>query len=129
MKIIISDTILNGNGEEPKNLIVRTRRISKTESAISSENALLFDKKNSSVTATFELERAHKSASDAEIFALSHAPEIESLLPSQLKFQISQSRQVFALSECVLSEIRISVNGAITSSKYEFKAKKAYYEQ
>ena len=35
MKISISQTQLNANGEEPKNLLVRTKRSTKTEAAIS----------------------------------------------------------------------------------------------
>lgn len=129
MKIFISTKILNGAEEIPKNLLVRTWRANTTASAINADKALIFDRGNSAIGVTFELERAHKSPADAEIFALSHAAEIESLLPAELKFEISQSRRIFSLANCVLAEIRISVNGAITLSKYEFKAKNAYYEQ
>ena len=48
MKISISQTQLNANGEEPKNLLVRTKRSTKTEAAINSANALVFDRGNSS---------------------------------------------------------------------------------
>lgn len=128
MKINISQTPLNANGEEPKNLLVRTKRATKTEAAINSANALVFDRGNSSVTATFEIERAHPTPGDAEVFALSHAAQIEAMLPADLEFCAPETGKAVSLSECALSEIRISANGAITNSKYEFKARKASHE-
>lgn len=128
MKISVSQTPLNAGGEEPKNLIVRTKRAAKTESAINSANALVFDRGNSSVTATFEIERAHPSPGEAGIFALSHAAQIEALLPADLEFSAPKTGGKISLSECALSEIRVSANGAITNSKYEFKARKASHE-
>lgn len=73
MKISVSQTALNPGGEEPKNLLVRTKRSTKTESAINAEKALVFDRGNSAITASFEIERAHKTPAAAELFALSHA--------------------------------------------------------
>ena len=128
MKINISQTPLNANGEEPKNLLVRTKRATKTEAAINSANALVFDRGNSSVTATFEIERAHPTPGDAEVFALSHAAQIEAMLPADLEFCAPETGKAVSLPDCALSEIRISANGAITNSKYEFKARKASHE-
>ena len=117
MKISISQTQLNANGEEPKNLLVRTKRSTKTEAAINSANALVFDRGNSSVTATFEIERAHPTPGDAEVFALSHAAQIEALLPADLEFCAPETGKAVSLSDCALSEIRVSANGAITNSE------------
>ena len=128
MKISVSQTELNPGGEEPKNLLVRTKRSSnKTESAINSEKALVFDRGNSAITASFEIERAHKTPALAELFALSHAEKIQALLPADLNFDIGENK-IVSLPQCALSEIRISVDGSVTNSKYEFKARKANYE-
>ena len=101
MKISVSQTALNPGGEEPKNLLVRTKRSTKTESAINAEKALLF--------------------------ALSHAEKIQALLPADLNFETGENKKI-SLPQCVLSEIRISVDGSVTNSRYEFKARKANYE-
>ena len=125
MKISVSQT--DPGGEEPKNLLVRTKRSNKTESAINSEKALVFDRGNSAITASFEIERAHKTPASAELFALSHAEKIQALLPADLNFDIGENK-IVSLPQCALSEIRISVDGSVTNSKYEFKARKANYE-
>lgn len=127
MKISVSQTALNPGGEEPKNLLVRTKRSTKTESAINAEKALVFDRGNSAITASFEIERAHKTPAVAELFALSHAEKIQTLLPADLNFETGENKKI-SLPQCVLSEIRISVDGSVTNSRYEFKARKANYE-
>ena len=127
MKISVSQTELNPGGEEPKNLLVRTKRSNKTESAINSEKALVFDRGNSAITASFEIERAHKTPALAVLFALSHAEKIQALLPADLNFDIGENK-IVSLPQCALSEIRTSVDGPVTNSKYEFKARKANYE-
>ena len=127
MKISVSQTELNPGGEELKNLLVRTKRSNKTESAINSEKALVFDRGNSAITASFEIERAHKTPASADLFALSHAEKIQALLPADLNFDIGENK-IVSLPQCALSEIRISVDGSVTNSKYEFKARKVNYE-
>ncbi len=128
MKIIFSQKILNEDGEEPKNFSVRTRRVAKTESAIGAGNALVFDRGNSSATANFELERAHKNRADADKFALTHAAEIEKLAPANLVFEIPENCARVVFADTAISEIKTAINGNITNTKYEFKAKKALYE-
>ena len=110
MKISVSQTALNPGGEEPKNLLVRTKRSTKTESAINAEKALVFDRGNSAITASFEIEE-----------------KIQALLPADLNFETGENKKI-SLPQCVLSEIRISVDGSVTNSRYEFKARKANYE-
>ena len=50
------------------------------------------------------------------------------MLPADLEFCAPETGKAVSLSDCALSEIRISANGAITNSKYEFKARKASHE-
>ena len=53
--------------------------------------------------------------------------KIQALLPADLNFETGENKKI-SLPQCVLSEIRISVDGSVTNSRYEFKARKADYE-
>ena len=120
MKIILASTILNPNGERPKSLTIRTSRRTKTESVIGAVNAIVFDRGNSSTTASFEIIRSHPSEEAAEIFAMSHAEDLKKSLPATLEFKMLMARRNFNLDGCTLAEIKIAADSLTTITKYEF---------
>ena len=56
------------------------------------------------------------------------AAEIEKLAPANLVFEIPENCARVVFADTAISEIKTAINGNITNTKYEFKAKKALYE-
>ncbi len=118
MKISYANITLNPSGCGVKNFTLETKRECRTESTIDSDNASIFDRKNSKANATITIERSHKSEADAEAFTLEHAQSLSSNSPATLEFL--SAKKSFILKDAVLVRIKIQNESLTTVCLYEF---------
>ena len=125
MKITLNGLELNPNGEIPKNFSIETSRQIQTEYALSSGMAKVFDRGNVKTLAQFEIERAHASEAQAQMFALKHAAQVSEKSAGEIDFNVPGgmfSNRTIRFKSAFPSKIKIQIDGLVTNTLYEFVA-------
>lgn len=125
MKIYLNSVCLNPNGEATAKLSFEVRRKTQSEYAIASKYSHIFDRGNSKITASFEIERSHSSEMEAQSFAISHSAFVGEQSECMLVFELGTSgddKKDFGLVSAAASKVKTELDGVVSRTAYEFIA-------
>lgn len=125
MKITFGDILIargQSHHEEPLDLSITTQRLVQETQLMRATHAAPIDRGNLLTRITFSVTRQHNSADTAREFSLTHASTLSGLATdAHFTDETSPRNRSFTLSNAVISQISLTVNGTTTTAAYDIR--------